>query len=87
MFQALTDQDDAQGRWSVVTFPIDLDMTSFMPPSKAPALGSSLEERRPSAIGSIHFAAELVPDREAAEDPPTYRPSVRVNGSRVVKHR
>merc|ERR1712133_231524 len=26
LFQALTDQDDTQGRWSVVTLPVDIDM-------------------------------------------------------------
>jgi len=36
LFQALTDQDDTQGRWSVVTFPIDIDMTDFMPINKKP---------------------------------------------------
>jgi len=36
LFQALTDQDDTQGRWSVVTFPVDIDMTSFMPVDKVP---------------------------------------------------
>ena len=34
LFQALTDQNDAQGRWSVVTFPVDIDMTAFLPASK-----------------------------------------------------
>ena len=34
LFQALTDQNDAQGRWSVVTFPVDIDMTPFLPASK-----------------------------------------------------
>merc|ERR1712178_433185 len=31
-----TDQDDTQGRWSVVTFPIDIDMADFMPINKKP---------------------------------------------------
>jgi len=34
LFQALTDQDDSQGRWSVFTFPIDIDMSAFMPVNK-----------------------------------------------------
>merc|ERR1712189_74997 len=34
LFQALTDQDDSQGRWSVFTFPIDIDMSAFMPINK-----------------------------------------------------
>ena len=34
LFQALTDQEDAQSRWSIVTFPIDIDMTSFQPIDK-----------------------------------------------------
>jgi len=60
LFQALTDQDDAQGRWSVVTFPIDLDMTSFMPPSKAPALGSSLEESKVTVNCSVAYMAQCM---------------------------
>jgi len=36
LFQALTDQDDAQGRWSIVTFPVDIDMTSFLPSINIP---------------------------------------------------
>merc|ERR1739848_914204 len=31
LFQALTDQEDAQGRWSIVTFPVDIDMSAFLP--------------------------------------------------------
>merc|ERR1711997_374438 len=34
LFQALTDQEDAQNRWSIVTFPIDIDMTAFQPINK-----------------------------------------------------
>jgi len=34
LFQALTDQEDAQNRWSIFTFPIDIDMTSFQPLNK-----------------------------------------------------
>merc|ERR1711983_553422 len=60
LFQALTDQDDAQGRWSVVTFPIDLDMTSFMPPSKAPALSSSLEESKVTVNCSVAYMAQCM---------------------------
>ena len=60
LFQALTDQDDAQGRWSVVTFPIDLDMTSFMPPSKSPALSSSLEESKVTVNCSVAYMAQCM---------------------------
>merc|ERR1712066_1105627 len=31
LFQALTDQEDAQGHWSIVTFPVDIDMSAFLP--------------------------------------------------------
>jgi len=31
LFQALTAQSDAQARWSIVTFPIDIDTSSFQP--------------------------------------------------------
>merc|ERR1712233_57049 len=34
LFQALTDQEDAQNRWSIVPFPIDIDMTAFQPVNK-----------------------------------------------------
>jgi len=34
LFQALTDQEDAQGRWSIVTFPVDIDMSAFLPVNK-----------------------------------------------------
>eukprot|EP00092_Neocalanus_flemingeri_P022856 GFUD01024782.1.p1 GENE.GFUD01024782.1~~GFUD01024782.1.p1 ORF type:complete len:257 (+),score=88.92 GFUD01024782.1:170-940(+) len=34
LFQALTDQEDVQNRWSIVTFPIDIDMTAFQPINK-----------------------------------------------------
>ena len=60
MFQALTDQDDAQGRWSVVTFPIDLDMTSFMPASKTPAMSSSLEESKVTVNCSVAYMAQCM---------------------------
>merc|ERR1740123_951586 len=31
LFQALTAQSDAQARWSIVTFPIDIDTSSYQP--------------------------------------------------------
>jgi hypothetical protein len=31
LFQALTAQMDAQARWSIVTFPIDIDTSAFQP--------------------------------------------------------
>merc|ERR1719476_655298 len=34
LFQALTAQSDAQARWSIVTFPIDIDTSSFQPGRK-----------------------------------------------------
>jgi len=34
LFEALTDEEDAQNRWSIFTFPIDIDMTSFQPLNK-----------------------------------------------------
>lgn len=34
LFQALTDQEDVQGRWAIVTFPVDIDMSAFLPVNK-----------------------------------------------------
>merc|ERR1712168_1227603 len=34
LFQALTDQEDAQNRWAIVTFPVDIDMSAFLPVNK-----------------------------------------------------
>ena len=31
LFVALTDQEDVQNRWSIVTFPVDIDTTAFQP--------------------------------------------------------
>ena len=60
LFQALTDQDDAQGRWSVVTFPIDLDLAPFLPANKNPALGSSLEEGKVTVNCSVAYMAQCM---------------------------
>ena len=38
LFQALTAQSDAQSRWSIVTFPIDIDTSAFQPAGAKPAL-------------------------------------------------
>eukprot|EP00493_Phyllostaurus_siculus_P010647 UN10793 len=61
LFSALTDQDDTQGRWTVVTFPIDLDLASFMPPSKAPITGgSTLEESKVTVNCSVAYMGQCM---------------------------
>ena len=53
LFQALTDQDDTQGRWSVVTFPVDIDMSSFLPLDKITAKGMDMVDSQEERVEEV----------------------------------
>jgi len=62
LFQALTAQSDAQARWSIVTFPIDIDTSSYQPsgPAGKPSAGLVVDSSSTTAMPVVAEEETLV---------------------------
>ena len=60
-FQALTAQSDAQARWSIVTFPIDIDTSSYQPSgTRKPTAGLVVDSSSTTAMPVVAEEEGLV---------------------------
>merc|ERR1712130_57879 len=61
LFQALTAQSDAQARWSIVTFPIDIDTSSYQPSgTRKPTAGLVVDSSSTTAMPVVAEEEGLV---------------------------